>query len=323
MEFSKKLGSYVIDSACLLSVVGIWPRFIEPKLLKTTHLTLEEPSLDGLKIVHITDLHFHKGTRSSFLEKIAKKVAEEKPDLLVFTGDFICYSRLEDPERLKEFLLKLKARLGCFCIFGNHDYASYITRNKQGDYVLAKPVNPLRGFFKGIRTLFEKKQRKGTVSEEALKTPHHDALKRLLEEARFTLLDNTTLTLPFGLNLVGLGDYAAGRFKPETAFKNYDGRFPGIVLSHNPDTFPALLHFPGTLVLAGHSHGEQIHFPYPPALRTLSGRLTRLENPHLARGLICEGNKKIYVSRGLGCHKPLRFLSPPEIVVITFRKKEM
>jgi predicted MPP superfamily phosphohydrolase len=318
MDFSKKAGSLVVDVACTLSVAGIWPRFIEPKMLKVSKLSFDFPTLKPLKVIHLTDLHFHEKMNLSFLRKIAARVRIEEPDLLVFTGDFICFSRLEKENVLKDFLLQLKARYGSFCTFGNHDYASYVTRNRQGDYVVAKPINPLMGFFKGMRTLFSANERIGTISEEASVVGHHERLVSLLRESNFTVLENQTVTFDFGLNLVGLGDYAAGKFNPERAFSQYDKRLPGLVLSHNPDTFPLLAAYPGELVLAGHSHGEQIHFPGP--LRALSKRLTRLENPHLARGLISNGNKKLYVSRGLGCHKPLRFLSPPEMVVMTLGK---
>ena len=50
------------DVACAVSIVGIWPRFIEPNLLRVTRLTLPIRNLPstllGLRVVHFSDLHF-------------------------------------------------------------------------------------------------------------------------------------------------------------------------------------------------------------------------------------------------------------------------
>lgn len=321
MKLFQKSGSLAIDAFCISSVVGIYPRFIEPKLLSTSHLEIAVPSLklDGFKIVHLTDLHFHKNVSAHFLKRILKKVKKLNPDMIVFTGDFICYSKLEDEIRLLEFLSALTAPFGCYCTFGNHDYASYVSRTKSGDYGVLEPINPFRGLLHGFKTLFAKPPLKKEILPSATQTQLHKSLCRVVEKSSFKLLDNETHTLPLGLNIVGLGDYALGRFCPDIAFKGYDLRFPGIILSHNPDTAPHLLKYPGQLILSGHSHGEQIHFPAPAFLRKISANLTRLENPHLSRGLKTLGDKTLYVNRGLGCHKAIRFCSLPEINLITLK----
>ncbi len=323
-SFSKQFGSFFIDSLCTLSVAGIWPRFIEPRLLKQTSLEWELPPsashLDGLRLVQFSDLHFHRDVPSYFLKKIIRKIQNAKPDLVLFTGDFLCYSHLEEKERLQEFLCQCSAPLGNFCTFGNHDYASYVSRNKAGVYDVLKPMNPALAFFKGFASLFQEIELKGHISKQAESVPFHADLCALLEKTPFHLLENTSVTLPFGLNIVGLGDYALGRFRPETAFAGYNSQFPGIVLSHNPDTFSRLTSFPGEWILSGHTHGEQIHFPFPPMLRAASKKLTRAENPEFTRGMYAKEGKILYVNRGVGCHKPLRFCSPPEILVVTLRK---
>lgn len=311
---SKKAGSLVVDSISILSLIGIWPRYIEPKLLSTTYLNISDLTPKALTIVHLTDLHFHKGVSNKFLNKVTKKVNAEKPDLILFTGDFICCANLEEETRLAAFLNSLKAKMGHFCTFGNHDYDKYVTRARSGDYILSKPINPLVGFLRGLLTLFEK-QKIGKVSPDVFHVKEHEKLISLLKKTPFTILENTSVTLPIGLNLVGLGDYALGRFRPDIAFKDYDHSYPGIVLSHNPDTFPSLVNYPGELVLCGHTHGEQVHFPLK-SLRPLSQKLTRIENPDLTRGFYEREGKKLYVNRGIGCHKPLRLFSKPEILVI-------
>lgn len=316
--------SLLIDLLAAFSVVGIWPRYIEPRLLKTTQLIWNLPPLashlHGLKIVHLSDLHFHKKVSKNFLEKISRHVRRLRPDLIIFTGDFLCYSHLEDSERLSSFLCSLEAPLGSFCTFGNHDYAQYVSLNRQGVYDLMSPPSPFAGVLRGMRALFFPQKGGSKVSEKVLAIRLHDQLCGILSKTPFRLLENRTVTLPIGLNLSGLGDLALGRCSPQTAFTGYDPQFPGMVLSHNPDTLPLLFDYPGDWILSGHTHGEQIHLPWPKWGRELSRKLTRLENQQYTRGLFTVGDKKIYVNRGLGCHKPFRLFSPPEICLIQATK---
>ena len=314
--------SFFVDFLTTCSIVGIWPRFIEPRMLKTTKLKWkldkEVSHLDGIKIVHLTDLHLNAKTSQKFLDKIVRRVNWLKPDLILFTGDFLCYSHLECPQRLSSFLSRLEASLGSYCSFGNHDYAKYVTLSREGVYDLLPPPNPLSGVLRGLRTLFTPLKTGTEVSEKVLSISVNEELCQLLRSTPFKLLENTTVTLPIGLNLSGLGDLALGRCHPKTAFLGYNPQFPGIVLSHNPDSLPRLLDYPGDWILCGHTHGEQIHIPWPKWGREISKKLARLQNRAYTRGLFTVGNhKKLYVNRGLGCHKPFRLFSPPEICLIT------
>lgn len=315
--------SVVVDFLSIASVVGIWPRYIEPKMVSVSHvpwkLTKSQAHLDNLTIVHLSDLHFHKGVSQKFLDKVVRRVCRQRPDLILFTGDFICYSKLEEADRLKAFLSRLAAPLGSYCIFGNHDYSQYVSRNRQGVYDLIPPPNPIVGVMRGLKTLIASPANGYAVSDRVLAIPPHAELSSLIKQTPFTLLENATTTLPIGLNISGLGDMALGRCRPETAFAGYNKNYPGIILSHNPDSFPQLLDCPGDWILSGHTHGEQIHFPWP-GLRKISQKLARLENREYTRGLFTVGNKKMYVTRGLGCHKPFRFCSIPEITVIKTEK---
>lgn len=86
-----------------------------------------------------------------------------------------------------------------------------------------------------------------------------------------------------------------------------------IVLSHSPDTFPDMPSGPA-LMLAGHGHCGQVTIP-------LIGRpIVPLRNKRYACGLREEDGKLLYVTAGIGTSiLPVRFLNPPEIVVITLR----
>ena len=309
--------SFLVDLVSICSIVGIWPRFIEPYILKTKKLSWSlDPAhrhLKGFTIAQISDLHFNKNTSQKFLDKIVRRTLRQKPDVILFTGDFICYSQIEDEKRLKNFLNRLQAPQGSYCILGNHDHSSYVSLNHQGTFDLMERPNPATAMLRGFRALMRTHKITYNISDRARSLPPHQNLLELLDQTPFTLLENTTVTLPAGLNITGLGEYSVDRCRPKTAFAGYDRRYPGIVMSHNPDTFSKLASYPGEWVLSGHTHGEQIHFPFLPAL---SKKLARLEFPMYTRGLYQRDGKKHYVSHGVGSPKPFRFCSFPEIVII-------
>lgn len=76
---------------------------------------------DGLKIMHITDLHIGASLPSSFVKNLIQKVNQAKPDLIVFTGDIldgIIEKHQADMNQLKQ----LQAPLGIYYVTGNHEY---------------------------------------------------------------------------------------------------------------------------------------------------------------------------------------------------------
>lgn len=83
-----------------------------------------------------------------------------------------------------------------------------------------------------------------------------------------------------------------------------------IVLSHTPDEFPRLLKNNPHLVLSGHTHGGQIRIPFFGAVVVPSNYGRKYES-----GFYEEGESRLYVSRGIGCHPPIRTLCKPEVTV--------
>ncbi len=310
--------SRLFDTIAALSLVGIWPRFIEPYRLRTTTLSWTLPPqwahLRGLSVVHLSDLHFHPQISLSFLDRIIKKVQACSPDLVLFSGDFLCYSRLNMEDLLASFLNRFDAPLGCYAVLGNHDYATYVSCSTEGVFS-ALPPKPISMAVRDTCYSLFSTPSKGPCrwSSEVHTIPHHPKLLSLLRSTPFRILDNRTITLSIGLNITGLGEWSLGRCKPKEAFAAYDRSSPGIVLVHHPDAIPSLLTYPGEWIVAGHTHGEQIHFPFWP---TLSKQLTRLEHPSLSRGHHLRNNKQLYINRGLGSPKPFRFCSPPELLWI-------
>lgn len=308
------------DAWCIFSVIGIWPRFIEPNLVETSNLehSIDNlPSqLDGLKIVQISDLHLNPSVPNFFLKKIIRKIKLLKPDLLFFTGDFICQSMLDDEVRMEYFFNQLEARYGCYAIFGNHDYEKCLSINSEGDYDVID--NQKSSLLRGFKRLFTEVAVTGKLSKQASEVDVHAQLLKVLGRTSLQVLHNETRQVAVNgssLNVCGLGEYMAGRCLPEQAFQKYDEKYPGVVLTHNPDTIAMLQSFPGEIVLCGHTHGCQVNLPW------MWKKFTKLEDMSLSKGFFERHNKWIYVNRGLGSVLKFRWFARPEILNLTLRKK--
>lgn len=99
-----------------LMAIGVYASRIEPNRIEVTHIDLESPKVSGpVKIVHLTDLHMEKFGRRE--RKALKIVREEKPDLIVLTGDYTNHmDRYPDVQR---FMRELHAKHGVYAVHGN------------------------------------------------------------------------------------------------------------------------------------------------------------------------------------------------------------
>lgn len=90
-----------------------------------------------------------------------------------------------------------------------------------------------------------------------------------------------------------------------------------IVISHSPDPFADMPRGPA-LTLAGHGHCGQVTIPF------IGRPILPLRNKRYGCGPIQERGAQMYVTAGIGTSiVPVRFLNPPEIVLITLRAREM
>jgi len=76
-------------------------------------------ALDGLSIVHLSDLHFTGRVAKVYFEEIVRHVNETDPDLVAITGDLIDDSELID--WMPDTLGRLRSRYGVYSVLGNHD----------------------------------------------------------------------------------------------------------------------------------------------------------------------------------------------------------
>lgn len=90
---------------------------------------------------------------------------------------------------------------------------------------------------------------------------------------------------------------------------------PVIVISHSPDIVLKPAAERAALILAGHTHGGQVVFPWLGPLYVP----TRLGRRRMA-GLFEVNGRKVFVTRGLGeVFPPFRLNCPPEIALISLR----
>lgn len=116
-------GNALVISLLLSVAVYIYGCF-ESRWIKIDRFTLQSNKLpDGqkrIRIVQISDLHLGAIVRDRLVNKIVPMINDEKPDIIVCTGDLVDGNVnyiLHLPEKLRE----LNAPLGKFAIVGNHE----------------------------------------------------------------------------------------------------------------------------------------------------------------------------------------------------------
>jgi predicted MPP superfamily phosphohydrolase len=79
-------------------------------------------ALEGFTIAQLSDLHGGSFLGAGDLEHVVAAVAARRPDLVVFTGDYITHDWSEALPLLADCARLSGARHGVFAVFGNHDY---------------------------------------------------------------------------------------------------------------------------------------------------------------------------------------------------------
>jgi predicted MPP superfamily phosphohydrolase len=216
-----------------------WEKVVE-RDLAITHLP---PSLVGARMVQISDVHVGPRVDDGYLIDALGRAAALRPDIVVFTGDFISYRAARGDaqfDQLRGVLAHLpRGRLATLGILGNHDYG----RN------WAQPEVAVR------------------VVAEA-------------ERAGVRVLRNEVASVG-GLDVIGVDDLWAHRSDTKRALdaRTSDA---ALVLCHNPDAMDELSwgDYKGW-ILAGHTHGGQCKPPFlpPPMLPVRNKRYTAGEIP--------------------------------------------
>ena len=107
-----------------LLLVNAYHRVVNP-IIKEVYITVPKDggNLDSLTIVMISDMHIGEVIGRKLVEKYVDMSNRQRPDLVVFTGDMIDYDvRYAEKGNIAEVLRGLKAPLGVYAVYGNHEY---------------------------------------------------------------------------------------------------------------------------------------------------------------------------------------------------------
>lgn len=107
----------------LILLIFIYARCIEPYKLKVKEI--KEGSSDGIKVLHISDIHFGKNINLTQLQLIVDTVNTLNYDVLVFTGDFFDDRFTGDISDIVDVLNNITNNKHMYAIWGNHDYKSH------------------------------------------------------------------------------------------------------------------------------------------------------------------------------------------------------
>ena len=276
---------------CVIAIGALFGRFnvkIENVEIKIEGL---HKDLDGLKIVHISDLHlacfYHsKEVLSGFMDKINSL----NPDIIINTGDFVAFGWREFDD-FDTILLKAHSKYGNIAVIGNHDYGTY-------------------------HPTFTEADRKKNIF----------IINQKIKSSGYFVLNDESMIINVGDAKIGvIGVMTMGRHPNilhgniDSALKNIDSTDLKIALSHDPNHFSMAIDKKTDIdiTLSGHTHGMQMgimtkNFKWSPA---------KYFYPHW-NGLYVSGKQYHYVNRGLGIHSiPFRIWMPPEITLITLKKE--
>lgn len=244
-------------------------------------------SFDGYRVVQLSDIHSRSfRNRSGSLKRAVRKINGLHPDIILFTGDIITI----EPDELdytSGILQGLKADDGVISILGNHDYGIY--------------SNP---------------GRRDVVNEDCIR----EVVRREKDMGWHVLLDES-IKVSKGedsIAIVGVENTTPSSHFPSRgnltrASKGTEDMFR-ILLSHDPMHWEQEVtgrDYP--LTLSGHTHAIQF---------SLFGWCPSKYMFRQYRGLYEKGSQILYVNIGLGeTVFPARIGTPPEITVITLKRK--
>ncbi len=268
------------------ALLGLHTVAIEPTWLDVSASDVVVPGLpgefDGLRIVHLSDLHAGGMTSLDYLDSVITRANQTRADIAVVTGDLTTH----DPA----FIAQATALVGrlampTYVCLGNHDYNPLGQAHPSQPMVLADQIAA------GLATF-----------------PHVELLRNRAVELR---RGDSRLVI------IGLEDVLTGRLDLTTPMRQAGATpdQPMLILSHNPDAASMIQAMASGLILAGHTHGGQVRLPLIGAL------YLNIKQRQFDQGLFDLGRCRMYVSRGVGYLFPVRLLCRPEMPVLTLRAR--
>ena len=274
----KKFIIIIVVIIIIISLGLLYSRFIATKGLKVKEKKIINNKIideyHGLKIVHISDIHYGSTVSETELINIVDKINETNPDIVVLTGDLLD-ERLEyNKEIIVRELSRINSKIGKFAISGNHD----IPIEEFNDIIN-------KSGFKNLNDTYE--------------LIYMDSNKPIIISGiSSNYQDNSNI----GVKTEKFDTYIAN-LKADDIRPIYS-----ILLIHEPDFIDNLDLSKYDLILAGHSHGGQIRLPIIGKIYTPKGSLKYYDEYYKIN------NTDLYISSGLGTSKyKFRLFNRPSI----------
>jgi predicted MPP superfamily phosphohydrolase len=109
------------------ALVGTYPLFIERYIITVNYYTIPVPNLpyefDGMRVIHLTDLHYGPLMPLGILDKVIHKTNELEKDIILCTGDYVRgAAAVRKIDGIWSVMAKLRAPEGVYTVLGNHDH---------------------------------------------------------------------------------------------------------------------------------------------------------------------------------------------------------
>ncbi len=249
-------------------------------------------TLQGLRIVHISDIHAGSFTATDPLRKGIDMINDLNPDLVFFTGDLV-NNRAGEITPYLDVFRNVKARYGVYSVLGNHDYGDYHRWDNESE----KKAN----------------------FQELLSMHSELGWDLLRNEHRLVHVNGTSIAV------IGVENSSAS-----PRFHNYgdlslasmgtESSPLKLLLSHDPSHWNAEVtkDFPQIdITFSGHTHGFQFGIEIPGWIKWSPSQWVYKQ----WAGLYQQGTQFIYVNRGFGMlGYPGRVGILPEITCIDLQQ---
>lgn len=282
----RPLASGCVFLALGWSAYGFWTAFHPVVKPIEIHLENLPAQWRGRKIVQLSDVHLGHFHGTASMTRLAERIDELQPDLVVITGDLFDGMTDGMPE-FEAPLKRLRARHGVFFVTGNHEVYAGLRRCL--DIVSRTNIRLLYNEVVEVDGLYLM-----GVAYPGIQNP-----------AEIRGLDSLANAAPAPAACILL-------FHTPTDIRSGYGRDRPTATYFKPDTSFALSRELGvSLQLSGHTHKGQL-FPF--------SLVTRWIYSGYDYGLHREGGFALYTSSGVGTWgPPMRTGTPPEIVAITLK----
>ncbi len=273
------------------AVGTLFPRiYKEMSAPEVSHFNISSPllpnSFDGMKIVHLSDLH--NKVFGSNNAPLLKLIADEKPDLIVMTGDMISHNA-PNTEQFLTLVKNLRKLCPVYYVNGNHELSDL------DDEEFKRVANVLSEH--GAVCL-------DNTSAEIYRGDEYVRICGLCYTAEYYRGVREYKRGWKALLLTDMIDYMGIKQPDEYT----------ILLAHNPLDFDVHAEWGADLSFGGHVHGGLIRLPLVKGIFSPERRFF----PKYKEGVYNIGNSFLVASRGLG---KIRINNPPEIVSVTLNKK--